>query len=757
MEKLKKFVITLIFIIGIALLFQINNTYAKTAYITNSELSYVTLENGETLISGFEIGEKVSNVLKSFSMDYSVKIKNNQGKDITSELETKVGTGYKIELYNGELLEKTFTTVIYGDTNGDGETGAVDALVIIKNKLGVEKLKNKATEESGRVSISTRTSETIPMSNDALYVIKHKLYSEQYPIEQKIMKTTEEDYNAPTISNVQTNVDGFKIIVTATIADTASLNAEAGISGINLIEYSIDGENYQESNEFTIETPGNYTVYVRAIDKAENEKIETSSVIVKGYTLTLNKNPEAGGTVSGNGEKIEGQSCTVTAKANSGYKFTGWYEDNNKVSTDTTYEFEMPAKNYTLEARFVQLFTVTVIKGEGIKEATGSGTVENGNSQIITATLNEGYEFVEWKVTSGSGKFGNKNQLTTTITPESDVTVQATAKKITTDNTTGTTNKQYIPTEPASPQNPVIPVGFKTVDTTTAKWGEEDAWNHGLVIADGSGNEFVWVPVDGSSVKYEKWCTQGIEWNNSSISNDILPSGVSDEIYQITKYNGFYIARYEAGIPADLKSAINPSDTSWSGMQVARSVSGIPVSKKNQVPWNWIDYTNAKANAEKMYNNTNVQSGLLTGTMWDTTLRWLISTNVITEYAATSDSKTWGNYYNAPVTKVTEYSEDDGATWLKTNSQTKGTGWKDTWVLKTGHSDYTKRNNIYDLAGNLWEWTNEKYSSYHVGRGGGYNESYVINGHYTPAAYRSYLNYANGIRQSGYRVALYIK
>ncbi len=280
MGKLKKFIITLIFIIGIALLFQINNTYAKTGYITNNKLTYVTIENGETLISGFEIGEKVSDVLKNFSEEYSLKIKDNQGKDITNETETKIGTGYKIEIYNEEVLEKTFIIVVYGDTNEDGETGAVDALAIIKNKLEVTMFENKATEEAGKTNVETRNNDEVPKADDALLVIKHKLYDEEYPIEQRIIKTTSEDYNAPTISNIQTNVNGLKITVTATIIDTASLNAEAGISGIKSIEYSIDGENYQEEDEFTVNEAGNYTIYIKAVDYSDNETIITTTVNV---------------------------------------------------------------------------------------------------------------------------------------------------------------------------------------------------------------------------------------------------------------------------------------------------------------------------------------------------------------------------------------------------------------------------------------------------------------------------------------------
>ena len=50
---------------------------------------------------------------------------------------------------------------------------------------------------------------------------------------------------------------------------------------------------------------------------------------------------------------------------------------------------------------------------------------------------------------------------------------------------------------------------------------------------------------------------------------------------------------------------------------------GIPVSKKNSIVWTNINYQNAKTNAEAMYNTENLQSILITGTQWDTTVRCL--------------------------------------------------------------------------------------------------------------------------------------
>ena len=204
MRKNRKIVITLIFIISVIISSNLSLVFAKTNYnteisvknnyIQNDELTYRKEEDGNTLISGFKIGDKVSDILNNqFGEEYNIKIKNNKGTDITNQINTKIGTGNKIELYSNGNLEKIYTIIIYGDTNGDSNIGAVDALAIIKNKLETEKFKSNEYEEAGRVKIETRQSGIVPKSDDALYIIKYKLYSEQYPIDQKMIRTTQEE------------------------------------------------------------------------------------------------------------------------------------------------------------------------------------------------------------------------------------------------------------------------------------------------------------------------------------------------------------------------------------------------------------------------------------------------------------------------------------------------------------------------------------------------------------------------------------
>ncbi len=328
------------------------------------------------------------------------------------------------------------------------------------------------------------------------------------------------------------------------------------------------------------------------------------------------------------------------------------------------------------------------------------------------------------------------------------------------DNTEGEAN-QTITGEKSAYNNPIIPVGFKT-SNDGASWkssdGETvDGWNSGLVIEDKDGNQFVWVPCyikeegkeNNELVEYKKTLGEkNFEIDNlDQVEKDDLPEGINEES-QIETYGGFYIARYEAGIPEDMVENLSPEDmvededaqNNPKAMYDVRSVKGTPVNKKNQVPWNNIDYTQAKANAESMYEDSKyVKSGLLTGTMWDTTIAWLLKTNAVTDYEVNKDSTSWGNYRSSTIQGVTSHSEyigySTGVEWIGGIVTKPGIDINEPasyrqyiWLLKTGNTEYTKRNNIYDLAGNLWEWTYEEDSNYSSGVEGSLSSYHVTRG-----------------------------
>ena len=265
----------------------------------------------------------------------------------------------------------------------------------------------------------------------------------------------------------------------------------------------------------------------------------------------------------------------------------------------------------------------------------------------------------------------------------------------TTDSNVKTEWKQYI--GKVTSDGVPIPKGFDYVT------GTKDT---GVVIKDqNTGNEFVWIAVDSIN-SYKK-----IEGDSTSL--DTLPSGVSDAKTDVQKYGGFYIGRYECGIPI--------SDSS------AKDGIGVPTIQKDRIVWDNISYKNAKDSAEGLYNqvSNSVISGLMSAIDWDTTCVY-ISDKVL----SITNSRSYGNYSDST-----------------TPANVDGYGSKKT----TGYSEIWKVKNIYDLAGNVDEWVAAVYNSDRGLCGGSYSDS----GSRYSVTSRRLGNRA--VESIGFRIRLYIK
>ena len=304
-------------------------------------------------------------------------------------------------------------------------------------------------------------------------------------------------------------------------------------------------------------------------------------------------------------------------------------------------------------------------------------------------------------------------------------------------------------------KNPTIPKNYIPIDTATSTWGDgstapsQDSVNHGLVIKDEKDNEWVWIPVDKATLAtmyeessdektlcgttgetavktklYSKSITIGTDSNKETMSRttpgtstlgsfrepDLVTSYDVKDTYYKTILGETGTKEQLAQLFADEYKAMIESVSKYGGFYIGRyelSEAGVQKDKATLTRTNWYNLYNACRNS-KLQASDKVKTQMIWGCQWDTTMNWLISSGAKTSDEVNKDSRSWGNYNNTSV------KADDGTTEIKAS----GTSAK----LNTGKTTFTMANNIYDLAGNYREWTQEACRTFlRADRGGNYD------------------------------------
>ena len=306
-------------------------------------------------------------------------------------------------------------------------------------------------------------------------------------------------------------------------------------------------------------------------------------------------------------------------------------------------------------------------------------------------------------------------------------------------------------------------VEFKNINTQDTKPGKvlptnvtilENDGNKGIVIKDQNNNEWVWVEVQKTTVfagltidttkelteqnyndirdkliayaeTYRKGsATQSCNWADEWYDGCGMTSDEYTEAYQkmlksVYTYGGFWIGRYEAGIEGSIED-VSKARTSHTTVTIGTSPKAI--SQKDAIPYNYVYCSEAQTLAEQMTPNSSYTSSLMFGIQWDLVCKFLEVKGGLTIQDINSDSRSWGNYNNVTIEITSDKAKQKGTPWTAITEIKPEKG----ILLTTGASDKTKKMNIYDFAGNEWEWTLEKTfnnSSPCGGRGGLYDVS----------------------------------
>lgn len=121
----------------------------------------------------------------------------------------------------------------------------------------------------------------------------------------------------------------------------------------------------------------------------------------KKVTL-FNSNTQAG-TVSGEGNKDYESIVYISAIANPGYVFSGWYQSSTLISQSAAYSFLMPLMDVTYQATWTAKTYTISLNNNGGTNATTSTNITYGSSFTLPIPYKDGYLFNGWGYSSGSG------------------------------------------------------------------------------------------------------------------------------------------------------------------------------------------------------------------------------------------------------------------------------------------------------------------------------------------------------------------
>ena len=340
-------------------------------------------------------------------------------------------------------------------------------------------------------------------------------------------------------------------------------------------------------------------------------------------------------------------------------------------------------------------------------------------------------------------------------------------------------------------------------NTFTKKEGTIDA---GLVIQDTKGNEYVWVVVPRTTAvyattglgkttftdadyinietdlkNYTSIYRNGTNYSDIWYADDKNEGWLSETEYKTLKNSmlksvyengGFYVGRYEAGI--DTTTGTNRTSKGPTNSDGKYTIEGMPtpLSKADAYPYTYVTRTQAQ-NLASNVNSGDKTSSLMFGVQWDLVLAFMHNKGNIADSTLTSNSTTIGNYLNSTFDlnrgKYAQYGKL-GNTWknfdsaldsiVVSNEETGKMKKKEQSsasngiLLTTGGTEQSKVMNIYDIAGNVFEWTLEETSrdsSPCAGRGG----AYYYYGSTYPAANRYYFNTTYAFNIIGFRLSLW--
>lgn len=322
---------------------------------------------------------------------------------------------------NGGIANTSSTSIQYGTGNGenggivfDGSAGTVYGSVTLQDDLEIKSGETLTVPSGASLNCNGKLTNNGTINVESGGTVTGKL------------KGSANDIQTPSITGQPQNK---KVTAgeTAEFSVTASAGSEtptyqwqqstdngqswSDIDGATNDTYSIEATTTSMSGyqyRCVVTSASGVSVISSAATLTVTKKTEPTT-----YTITADVDPAGAGTVSGGGTYADGDTVTLTATPNSGYRFVGWMESGTTMSTNTNYTF-VANSNRSLTVQFDRISS-----GGGDSDPTYSITLpsrvtggelklsrryaEKGETVTLTAVPDEGYELDTLTITDSKG------------------------------------------------------------------------------------------------------------------------------------------------------------------------------------------------------------------------------------------------------------------------------------------------------------------------------------------------------------------
>lgn len=522
-------------------------------------------------------------------------------------------------------------------------------------------------------------------------------------VDQATLSATSDEFKIENVDANKSRIDGTDTVVinakvTLSIGENYNKDTleyawkvKGDTENISYSPVQIESNNIANISSKAIAKGREYTLYFKILDQNGNEHIANQDVtIVDPFVLAIVDDLGTSSTIYlyGNSDEVTEGAINVTLPDNTSTTIeavsdnTTISESKNYISYNVkkngTYIFTSSAEDYetktTVKVSNIETFTLVDTLGLNYCNTEQKAYNYNGasipkgfyvdvNSKedtgiVITDKIDdEGYSLGnEWVWVPVNSKIGNNDFYT------SETASLYGASSVNYNNY----GKLYsFSSNNRDDYGTFYPIGAKS-ETNKASLGkpseEDGGYREPAILTNaekGEAKNYFTLNKRGTTTKFSD-----LESLAKQYVNDY-----DNMVSSVKKYGGFYIGRYEL------------SGTAESGSQ-----------KKSKVlrGQTWYDAYNTCMTFDK----ENVNSSMIYGSLWDATMSWLAKSGVQVGYTGNTTSGC-GNFYEEDVT-------------VKNSNTTINVKNSNNYIeLETGATTYTKTNNIFDLCGNLYEWTQE--------------------------------------------------